>query len=319
MIRLSKIILFFTAVVLLAWLLPWTYRFLTVRPDRTPFTLYSCVTESFASIDFNDGEIVRHDASGKTYTDREFDSILPLFYYRQLLSDGRQPDTLRGVALTPQTVSMQSFYFRNSPSDINKVKPELYPLLEAMSGRVELQMPPDVFRIHDRIEFIDEPVDVGFDCPLDLHCTYTRDQLLVALDFLKPATVREGVKWLPEKQLDVFFVTLNKADKDYSPSTMYKDYSINESLFHWQSQSTTAENSATGQRYIHHREKGSRVLLFVREFKADARFGGAGAYTYLGTVNYVKHEGSRPMNITWKLDRPIPAKFLKKTNKLIVG
>lgn len=100
-----------------------------------------------------------------------------------------------------------------------------------------------------------EPVDVGFDCPLDLHCTYTRDQLLVALDFLKPATVREGVKWLPEKQLDVFFVTLNKADKDYSPTTMYKDYSINESLFHWQSQSTTAENSATGQRYIHHREK----------------------------------------------------------------
>jgi hypothetical protein len=77
---------------------------------------------------------------------------------------------------------------------------------------------------YDRIDFIDEPVDVGFDCPLDLHCTYTRDQLLVALDFLKPATVREGVKWLPEKQLDVFFVTLNKADKDYSPTTMYKDY-----------------------------------------------------------------------------------------------
>ena len=77
---------------------------------------------------------------------------------------------------------------------------------------------------YDRIDFIDEPVDVGFDCPLDLHCTYTRDQLLVALDFLKPSTVREGVKWLPEKQLDVFFVTLNKADKDYSPTTMYKDY-----------------------------------------------------------------------------------------------
>ncbi len=172
---------------------------------------------------------------------------------------------------------------------------------------------------YDRIDFIDEPVDVGFNCPLDLHCTYTRDQLLVALDFLKPSTVREGVKWLPEKQLDVFFVTLNKADKDYSPTTMYNDYSINENLFHWQSQSTTAENSATGQRYIHHREKGSRVLLFVREFKADSRFGGAAAYTYLGTVNYVKHEGSRPMNITWKLDRPIPARFLKKTNKLIVG
>lgn len=171
----------------------------------------------------------------------------------------------------------------------------------------------------EQIDFIDEPVALGFDCPLDLHCTYTRDQLLVAMDFMKPATVREGVKWLPEKQLDVFFVTLNKADKDYSPTTMYNDYSINESLFHWQSQSTTADNSPTGQRYIHHKERGSKILLFVREFKSDRVTGGAEAYTYLGTANYVKHQGSRPMNITWLLDRPIPAKFLKKTNKLVVG
>ena len=171
----------------------------------------------------------------------------------------------------------------------------------------------------EQIDFIDEPVELGFDCPLDLHCTYTRDQLLVALDFMKPSTVREGVKWLPEKNIDVFFVTLNKADKDYSPTTMYNDYSINESLVHWQSQSTTAESSPTGQRYIHHKERGSMVLLFVREFKADRMTGGAEAYTYLGTANYVKHDGSRPMNITWRLDRPIPAKFLKKTNKLVVG
>lgn len=61
------------------------------------------------------------------------------------------------------------------------------------------------------------------------------------------------------------------------------------------------------------------MLLFVREFKADRIAGGAEAYTFLGTANYVKHEGSRPMNITWALDWPIPAKFLKKTNKLVVG
>ena len=172
---------------------------------------------------------------------------------------------------------------------------------------------------YEQIDFIDEPVDLGFDCPLDLHCTYTRDQLLVAMDFMKPATVREGVKWLPEKQLDVFFVTLNKSDKDYSPTTMYNDYSINETLFHWQSQSTTAADSPTGQRYIKHRSKGTKVLLFVREFKSDRITNGAEAYTYLGTANYVTHSGSKPMNITWKLDRPIPAKFLKKTNKLVVG
>ena len=173
---------------------------------------------------------------------------------------------------------------------------------------------------YEQIDFIDEPVELGFDCPLDLHCTYTMRQVMSAFDYYNfGALAGVGVRWFKDKNIDVFFVTLNKADKDYSPTTMYKDYSINENLFHWQSQSTTAADSPTGQRYIHHRERGSKVLLFVREFKTDRISSGAEAYTFLGTANYVKHEGSRPMNITWKLDRPIPAKFLKKTNKLVVG
>lgn len=171
---------------------------------------------------------------------------------------------------------------------------------------------------YNRIDFIDEPVDLGFDCPLDLHCSYTREQLLVAMDFMKPSIVREGVKWLPDKNIDVFFITLNKSDKDYSPTTMYQDYSINETLFHWQSQSTTNAEGKVGQRYINHRKNGSKVLLFVREFKNDI-YGNTAPYTYLGTANYVSHNGSKPMNITWKLDDPIPAKYLKKTNKLVVG
>ncbi len=170
---------------------------------------------------------------------------------------------------------------------------------------------------YDRIDFVDAEVDLGFDCPLDLHCRYTRDQLLVALDYLNTSAVRQGVKWLPEKKIDVFINTLNKAADRYSPSTMYNDYSINEWLFHWQSQSTTASGSPTGKRYIHHKEMGSKVLLFVREYEDDEL--GTAPFTFLGTANYVKHTGSRPMNITWKLDHPIPAKFLKKTNKLVVG
>ena len=167
----------------------------------------------------------------------------------------------------------------------------------------------------DNIDFVDEPVDLGFDCPLDLHCNYTRDQIFVALDYLKPSVVRQGVKWLPEKKLDVFINTLNKAEKDYSPTTMYNDYSINEWLFHWQSQSTTSDTSPTGQRYIHHAEMGSKVLLFVREYESDIV--GTAPFTFLGLAEYKSHEGSKPMSIVWQLRAPIPAKFIKKTNKLI--
>lgn len=170
---------------------------------------------------------------------------------------------------------------------------------------------------YDHIDFIDESVDLGFACPLDLHCTYTRDQILVAMDHMTPSNVREGAKWLPGKKIDVLFVTLNKSDRDYSPTTMYNDYSINENLFHWQSQSTTSDTSPVGQRYINHQKLGSKVLLFVREFKTD--IAGTAPYTFLGTAHYVRHNSSRPINIIWKLDRPIPAKYLKKTNKLVVG
>ena len=182
-----------------------------------------------------------------------------------------------------------------------------------VSGEIRFFFVVDLYNI----DFIDQPVPLGFDCPLDLHCTYTRDQILIAMDYMTPKNVREGVKWLPDKQVDVFFITLNKADKDYSPTTMYNDYSINESLFHWQSQSTTSDTASTGQRYINHRQRGSKVVLFVREFKQDSI--GAAPYTCLGTAAYVRHIGSRPMNITWHLDQPIPAKYLRKTNKLVVG
>jgi hypothetical protein len=76
---------------------------------------------------------------------------------------------------------------------------------------------------------------------LDVYCTYSQRQLLAGLDYLNFSAMRQGVIWLKDKGIDVFLLTLNKADKDYSPTTMYNDYSINEELFHWQSQSTTSE------------------------------------------------------------------------------
>lgn len=170
---------------------------------------------------------------------------------------------------------------------------------------------------YERIDFIDLPSGLPFECPLDVHCNYTRDQLFVALDYMSPNNIREGVKWLPEKNVDVLLVTLNKSDKDYSPTTMYEDYSINSKMFHWQSQSTTSAESVTGQRYINHKKQGSKVCLFVREFKTDEL--GTSPYTFLGMVNYMSHTGSRPMNIVWNLENEIPAKYLKKTNKLVVG
>ena len=91
---------------------------------------------------------------------------------------------------------------------------------------------------------------------------------------------------------------------------MYEDYAINESLFHWQSQSTTSADSPTGQRYINHRREGSHVLLFVREYKMINNV--TQPYVFLGKANYVSHSGSRPLSIVWRLEEPMPATLVGK-------
>ncbi|MFE9958146.1 DUF3427 domain-containing protein [Micromonospora sp. NPDC005299] len=143
--------------------------------------------------------------------------------------------------------------------------------------------------------------------PLRVHARYSRNEACAAFGMANPGSLREGVKWLPDEQADLFFVTLVKAEEHYSPTTMYADRAITDRLFQWESQSTTSSASATGQRYIHHAERGSTVHLFVRETKLADRDLGAPPYLYAGPMTYQEHSGDRPMRILWRLHHPLPA------------
>lgn len=144
-----------TLLILLLWLIPWTYRFVTAESVKHPFMLYSGQIGDFAVLDNSGGDAVYTDLSGNVYTEAQFDSILPLFYYRQLMAEERLPDTLHGVAISPRAIQMGNFIFRTTPMTVNAHTVPLYPLLESMSGRVDLEMPDDVFRMSHRMEFID--------------------------------------------------------------------------------------------------------------------------------------------------------------------
>ena len=163
-------------------------------------------------------------------------------------------------------------------------------------------------------------VDIGFDAarhvalglqgplgdvPLKVHARYQREEILAALDFpRKPNSFREGVWYSAEHNVDAFFITLKKSEADYSPTTMYADYPISPTLFHWESQSTTSVASPTGQRYL---QGTSTVFLFVRHEQKD-EFGTA-PYLFLGPATYSSHAGDRPIAITWKLSHALPSDF----------
>ena len=141
--------------------------------------------------------------------------------------------------------------------------------------------------------------------PLRIHARYQREEILAALDFPRnPNSFREGVWYSHDNNVDAFFVTLKKSEADYSPTTMYRDYPISPTLFHWESQSTTSVASPTGQRYV---SGSSTVLIFARQQQTDEF--GTSPYLFLGPASYVSHTGDRPIAITWKLQHAMPTDF----------
>lgn len=177
------------------------------------------------------------------------------------------------------------------------VRGELRQLLEALDARSHTTA---------------RPSPLGPDIPLTLHGRYSRQEVIAALAFAsgaKPKVTQGGVLWVPGAASDVFFVDLRKAERDYSPTTMYRDYAISRELFHWESQSRQSPNQPTVRRYIEHAERGTNVLLFVREQRRDAL--GTAPFYFLGPVSYVEHEGERPVAFTWRLQTPMPEELFE--------
>ena len=113
--------------------------------------------------------------------------------------------------------------------------------------------------LDSRSERFEEPLYPGNDSPVALHAQYTGEEALLAFakgSVGKPPTRREGVMWLEQANADLLFVTLRKSEKTFSPSTMYRDYALTRSLFHWESQNGTHDQSPVGKRYINHEHGG---------------------------------------------------------------
>ncbi|QRN84626.1 DUF3427 domain-containing protein [Clostridia bacterium] len=166
----------------------------------------------------------------------------------------------------------------------------------------------------ENLTFIEKRVDLGFSCPINVHARYNRSEILTAIGYNneeKNANIQNGVLEYAEKKLILLFVTLNKIAKEFSPTTMYDDYAIDPYHFHWQSPNSASELTPQGKLLINHKEKGYKVLLFVREFKTEHSGVGA-AFHYLGPVQYISHDGGKPMNMLWRMEYPIPSFIERK-------
>jgi hypothetical protein len=148
------------------------------------------------------------------------------------------------------------------------------------------------------------------------HAHYRREELLAALDWASMERSARGnitgVAWAKATQADALMINLRKNEQDFSPSTMYRDYAISPELFHWESQNATSTTSPAGDRYLHHEQRGSHVVLFVRDAPDNEL--GAAPFLCLGQASYVEHRGEKPIAITWRLHRPLPGDTFRQAS-----
>ncbi len=149
------------------------------------------------------------------------------------------------------------------------------------------------------------------DLPLCLHASYGVREILTAAGYLtgeKRPRFGEGLLVLKERKTELLFVTLDKRD-GYHEGIAYHDYAISADRFHWQTQNRAGPDTPTGRRYLESAENGWQYQLFVRTDKASP-------YKACGPVVLEEASGDRPMNITWCLTTPLPARFFQEFSVL---
>lgn len=173
----------------------------------------------------------------------------------------------------------------------------------------------------DKVDFKEIEIQLPYNQPLKLHARYTRDQILAAFGlstFDRKSPSREGVAENVNLNTELLFINLIKSEENFSPTTMYDDYAISETLFHWQSQNSSRPDIGRGLSYIKHQENDKKIMLFIRE-KANDEKGNTMGYVFIGEGNFKENEGEKPMNIKWELNEPIPSYLWKESAKMSIG
>jgi superfamily II DNA or RNA helicase len=157
--------------------------------------------------------------------------------------------------------------------------------------------------------FPTRPIDLAYPCHLKLHAAYGLREITAAfgkstLETTGPTGT--GVIHVEQLKTYLHLVTFRKEDRDFAPTTRYKDYPISSTILHWESQSDTTQQSPTGQNYLHFLERGYTILFFAR---LDKRIEGETApFVFLGPASRLQsYECERPIKMIWELQHPIPA------------
>jgi superfamily II DNA or RNA helicase/HKD family nuclease len=198
-------------------------------------------------------------------------------------------------------------YGPSQASDLDALRPtwvahvslrqELRELVEILSARSNLL--PQAFDIEESV-------------PLVGHARYLTEEIAAAFDLRGPKGLlyRPQVGVVRQAFRDLLLVTIDKSSKSKTPHLQYEDRALSPTQFQWQSQGNTGQAEDDGRRHWDHLSMKVVPHLFVREQGKDDR-GLAVAYCWLGPVRHLRHEGERPITVTWQLEGAMPERLYR--------
>ena len=163
-----------------------------------------------------------------------------------------------------------------------------------------------------------QDIQLPYPCYLKLHAHYGSAEIKAALGISsinKTGPTGQGVIHIEALKTYVHLITFCKDERDFSPSTQYRDYPISRTKLHWESQSTISQSSNTGQNYLNFKARKYTVLFFARVDKRQD--GETCPFVFLGPAkDLLDYEGNRPISMTWELDYPIPAELFESVRSV---
>jgi hypothetical protein len=105
---------------------------------------------------------------------------------------------------------------------------------------------------------------------------------------------------------EVFFVNVSKQGME--AGNQYVDGFLSTDTFEWSSMNSTSPESVKGRAVLDAPSNGRQVHLFARKNNK------ATGYTYFGLLAPTRHEGSKPIQITFRLLTPISSELFQEWN-----
>jgi len=226
--KLSRYSIIILVTISLSILLPNLYWMIFDKPLKVPQVSYSPVIKDFVFIQSTEGNISQKkylDNQGNSYDRKQYEALLPFSYYFNLDKWGILPDNIDGTPISLSSIRRNTQFLRIRSIYFNSPMIQLNPLFESQSDFTRLEMPKELFRIKNSIEFLDARTNTKVDSLSEIY-----NNVLIEKGFQFPAKYIAGNPTTRKAFDEGYFIIDNANNVFHLKQIKGKPYCVNTNI-----------------------------------------------------------------------------------------